>query len=572
MESLIELANKDLNECSDYYEMMNYFRHNSSPVSQALSNACSYELNNNSNNLNETLCCSILTKTISQDDIDLLDSIVNEIENEQLKARVYHFLFLNREKRCLDDAINTMSSYCNSVEKLLKNEDIYTALDNLFMIIYLGDTIRLHDKSYDLAKNKLIELLERFKSNNPIQAIQVLNIANRLSIKNNDYIFEISNFIADSLIGMSEEWQAILALEIAKSNISSNSRTELDKINRKIADCFISIARSCDGIAAAHYLLRAINTLAQIKGTREERLALYEEMRDCQIESILDLEYVETKPYDCSKILGETNDILNGCQDLFDMLFRIAFCICDIVEINELKESELELGKGFIDVFFSHRIYIDQQGINMVVGDVPSIIDFKDISKEDKQALWSKMVERMKIHHQISVFVIQEALRILNINYNVKYSDIVNICKNNPFIPLNHEEFFSKGIFAGIRGDFLTACHLLVPQVENSLRHLLELRAEEPTTLHNTEQERDGLKSLLENPQLIKIFGIDGIIHLRTVLIDKRYPGLRHSVAHGFIDYNHFYGTGAIYTWWLIFRIIMVSYKSYWEKTYMKTN
>lgn len=132
---------------------------------------------------------------------------------------------------------------------------------------------------------------------------------------------------------------------------------------------------------------------------------------------------------------------------------------------------------------------------------------------------------------------------------------------------------FSGWIHSGLRGDFLTACHLLVPQIENSLRHLLEIRAEEPTALHaNNEQERDGLKSLLENPEIIRIFGIDGIIHLRTVLIDKRYPGLRHSVAHGFVNSNYFYGTGAIYTWWLIFRIIMISYKSYWEKTYMKTN
>ena len=218
-------------------------------------------------------------------------------------------------------------------------------------------------------------------------------------------------------------------------------------------------------------------------------------------------------------------------------------------------------------------MYIDHQGMNMTIEKEPSILDFEDIPEEDKQSLWSKIVMRMKIHHQISANVIQESLRILNTTYSVKYENILNLCTNNPFIPSNHEEFFAKGIFSGLRGDFLTACHLLVPQIENSLRHLLEIRAEEPTTLHaNNEQERDGLKSLLENPEIIRIFGINGIIHLRTVLIDKRYPGLRHSVAHGFINSNYFYGTGAIYTWWLIFRIIMVSYKSYWEKTYMKTN
>ena len=569
MERLIELANKDLNGCSDYCKMMNYFRHNSS-LSQALSNACSYELNNNPNNLNESLLGSMLSKNITLNDIELFDLIVDDIQNEYIKARIYHLLFLNRAKKCRSDVINSMSSYYKSVE-ILENNDIYTTLNVLSMIIYLGNTVGFYEEVYKNARSKLIELLEELKQKNPSLAIQALMLVDRFDIQSKEYIVNTSKFLSGILINQNNEGQAILALEIAKNNISQNSRSELDEVNRKISDCFISIAHSHEGLAAAHYLLKAINTLAEIKNTRKERLALYEEMRDYQIESMLELKYCETEPYDISALLKESSDILNKSQDLFDMLFRIACCICDIAEINELKKSEIQQGKSFIDLFYSQQIYIDHQGMNMTTGEIPSILDFEDIPEEDKQSLWSKIIMRMKIHHQISVEVIQESLRTLNATYNVKYKDILNLCTNNPFIPSNHEEFFAKGIFSGLRGDFLTACHLLVPQIENSLRHLLELRAEEPTTLHaNKEQERDGLKALLENPEIIKIFGIDGVIHLRTLLIDKRYPGLRHSVAHGFVPSDYFYGTGAIYTWWLIFRIIMVPYKDFWEKNYIK--
>ena len=564
MERLIELANKDLNGCSDYCKMMNYFRHNSS-LSQALSNACSYELNNNPNNLNESLLGSMLSKNITLNDIELFDLIVDDIQNEYIKARIYHLLFLNRAKKCRSDVINSMSSYYKSVE-ILENNDIYTTLNVLSMIIYLGNTVGFYEEVYKNARSKLIELLEELKQKNPSLAIQALMLVDRFDIQSKEYIVNTSKFLSGILINQNNEGQAILALEIAKNNISQNSRSELDEVNRKISDCFIH-----EGLAAAHYLLKAINTLAEIKNTRKERLALYEEMRDYQIESMLELKYCETEPYDISALLKESSDILNKSQDLFDMLFRIACCICDIAEINELKKSEIQQGKSFIDLFYSQQIYIDHQGMNMTTGEIPSILDFEDIPEEDKQSLWSKIIMRMKIHHQISVEVIQESLRTLNATYNVKYKDILNLCTNNPFIPSNHEEFFAKGIFSGLRGDFLTACHLLVPQIENSLRHLLELRAEEPTTLHaNKEQERDGLKALLENPEIIKIFGIDGVIHLRTLLIDKRYPGLRHSVAHGFVPFDYFYGTGAIYTWWLIFRIIMVPYKDFWEKNYIK--
>lgn len=569
MERLIELANKDLNGCSDYCKMMNYFRHNSS-LSQALSNACSYELNNNPNNLNESLLGSMLSKNITLNDIELFDLIVDDIQNEYIKARIYHLLFLNRAKRCRSDVINSMSSYYKSVE-ILENNDIYTTLNVLSMIIYLGNTVGFYEEVYKNARSKLIELLEELKQKNPSLAIQALMLVDRFDIQSKEYIVNTSKFLSGILINQNNEGQAILALGIAKNNISQNSRSELDEVNRKISDCFISIAHSHEGLAAAHYLLKAINTLAEIKNTRKERLALYEEMRDYQIESMLELKYCETEPYDISTLLKESSDILNKSQDLFDMLFRIACCICGIAEINELKKSEIQQEKNFIDLFYPQQMYIDHQGMNMTIEKIPSILDFEDIPEEDKQSLWSKIVMRMKIHHQISANVIQESLRILNTTYSVKYENILNLCTNNPFIPSNHEEFFAKGIFSGLRGDFLTACHLLVPQIENSLRHLLEIRAEEPTTLHsNNEQERDGLKSLLENPEIIRIFGIDEIIHLRTVLIDKRYPGLRHFVAHGFINSNYFYGTAAIYTWWLIFRIIMASYKDFWEKNYLK--
>ena len=333
MERLIELANKDLNGCFDYYEMMNYFRHNSSPLSQALSNACSYELNNNPNNLNESLLGSMLSKNITLNEIELFDLIVDDIQNEYIKARIYHLLFLNRAKKCRSDVINSMSSYYKSVE-ILENSDIYTTLNILSMIIYLGNTVRFYEEIYNNANLKLIELLEELKQKNPSLAIQALMIVDKFNIQPKEYIVNTSKFLSEILINQNNEGQAILALEIAKNNISQNLRSQLDEVNRKISDCFISIARSHEGLAAAHYLLKAINTLSEIKDTRKERLALYKEIRDYQIESMLDLKYCETDPYDISALLKESGDILNKSQDLFDILFRIACCICNIAEIN----------------------------------------------------------------------------------------------------------------------------------------------------------------------------------------------------------------------------------------------
>lgn len=569
MNNLIEKINRSLENYTDYYEMTSYFRRENNKLFNILMTVCSYQLNNQMDGLNNTLLKNIYSKEINNEDIEYLSNLVGKLENNFLKARVYHFLFLKRKKRDRNDIVNAMLYYRLALKNLTNNHDFYEFVHHSFMVLYLGNLVHHHGDDYDYVKNSLIDIFHKVRNEDIHKGIHILHIINHLGIDNKENIISLSQDIADLAILNDEYGQAILALEIAKSNLHPNEVEKISNVNRKIADCYINIARSNNGLTAAHFLLKAIETLRSIKNSREERLRLYEEMRDYQRESLLDLKYCETSPFDIYPLQEDVRNSLRGSQDFFDMLFRLSCCIIDIIKIDTIKEKEISLPPSFIDLFYQQRIYIDHEGIPMSISDIPPTIDFGNISDNDKNTLWSKMVERIKVHHFISCAAIEEALRILNSTYSIEYQYILDLCRNTPFVPQGHEEFFAKGIIAGLNSDFLTATHLLVPQIENSLRHLLKLGAEEPTTLHaNNEQERDGLKSLLDNSEIIRIFGIDGVIHLRTILLDNRYPSLRHSIAHGFIGSSHFYGTGSTYLWWLILRIIMIPYRDYWEKRY----
>lgn len=566
---LINTINEELGECTEHYELMNYFRKKpQNDIYRILFNVCSYELGHSPNNIANTLTKSFFSNDFSCEDIIWLDENVKYINNKYLKAKVFHVLFLFKKRKDKNDLIQSMKYYSKSIDNLSTKDSIYIIKKILFIIIYLGNITKNFTEEYNLAKTKSAEFLENLVKESPIAAINFLDLVIKLSIKNDLYIIEYANKIADQLILEKQYEQAILALELSKHILHPSRNAEkLSKTNRKIADSYISRARMENGFSSAHFFLRAIETLSEIKNTREERLSLYEEMRDCQLESILDLKLVETPPFDVSPLLEGVNNILSDSKNSFDMLFRISCCILDIPSIKSFKDKEIKQGESITDILFGGREYIDHEGMNISVGEIPSILDFDDIPEEKRQLLWAKIVEQIKIHHQVSCITIQEAIRLLNISYTTQYNDILNLCRNNLFIPEGHEEFFAKGLYAGLSGDFLTASHLLTPQIENSLRYLLKLRAEEPTTLHpNNEQERDGLKSLLENPEIINILGIDGVLHLRTILIDKRYPALRHSIAHGFTDATYFYGNGAIYLWWLVLRIVMISFREYWER------
>ena len=54
-----------------------------------------------------------------------------------------------------------------------------------------------------------------------------------------------------------------------------------------------------------------------------------------------------------------------------------------------------------------------------------------------------------------------------------KVSDFIRLLLNNPLVPLGREWIIARGLYAGVSGDFLTAVHFLIPQLEASLRYLL---------------------------------------------------------------------------------------------------
>jgi hypothetical protein len=64
---------------------------------------------------------------------------------------------------------------------------------------------------------------------------------------------------------------------------------------------------------------------------------------------------------------------------------------------------------------------------------------------------------------------------------------------NNPFIPLGREYIFARGLYSGLMADFLVSTHLLIPQLEHSIRRLLYQAGAIASTLEDRgiEQERD---------------------------------------------------------------------------------
>ena len=174
-----------------------------------------------------------------------------------------------------------------------------------------------------------------------------------------------------------------------------------------------------------------------------------------------------------------------------------------------------------------------------------------------------EMMQQIKLHRGLMVSGrIKPALHVINTEHFVHLQDLEFIVQDNPFVPAGREPIFIRGLFAGLSGDFLIAVHLLVPQVENSIRHLLYHYAGEQRTskLRDdlTQPERD-LNELLYRDDVKRIMGEDLLFDLQSLLMEPGFgANLRNQFAHGLMDTDQFYQDQAIYAWWVIWRMCCV--------------
>jgi hypothetical protein len=97
--------------------------------------------------------------------------------------------------------------------------------------------------------------------------------------------------------------------------------------------------------------------------------------------------------------------------------------------------------------------------------------------KERDEAIFAHVVAHMSTQRLCSVHgAIFPAFKQLVSEHVIALQEMEALAAYSPFVPPGRERIFSQGLYAGFSQDFLTALHLLVPQIENSLRHLMQNR------------------------------------------------------------------------------------------------
>ena len=150
-------------------------------------------------------------------------------------------------------------------------------------------------------------------------------------------------------------------------------------------------------------------------------------------------------------------------------------------------------------------------------------------------------VKQMSQNMAIESIFLRQALESLVKKYPTFESLCVDYLFRSHIFEEGRKSIIGWGVKEYLNGNHMTAVHLLIPQIENALRILLEKVG--GSVLKPARGGGFNLKvldDLLRDPLLVQIFGEDIVFYFRALLVDPRGWNLRNCVCHGLCNTSEF--------------------------------
>jgi hypothetical protein len=126
-------------------------------------------------------------------------------------------------------------------------------------------------------------------------------------------------------------------------------------------------------------------------------------------------------------------------------------------------------------------------------------------------------------------------------------------------VPEGHLSLFVRGFSLGFDQDISTALHILIPQLEESLRYLLHQNGTIASSLDEVGIEESWtLGKILGEPALKSILGEPLVYDFRYLLLGQPGSNMRNLLAHGLLTEAGLSTPNAVYLWWLIWRTTVI--------------
>ena len=256
-------------------------------------------------------------------------------------------------------------------------------------------------------------------------------------------------------------------------------------------------------MAAASWLMDAIEALRGVPGTKARRQELEAMLREAQ-----------------AAISDEMSSISTEI-DLTDLADHARRTVSNLTLARALLEFARLDGSPEPDKLRDDPIaYAQEHPLSSIIPVSIHDHDGKVIAKtsglaaggdQDETAMRHLIMQLEGFRRQICASgTIEAARRLIMYEHPLHMRHFLPLAHMSPLVPAGRDEIYALGFARFFGGDYISAVHVLVPQLENSLRYVLRQAAIDPSSIQSDmTQENWTMSTMLEKyrAELEKIFG-----------------------------------------------------------------
>ena len=496
---------------------------------------------------------SAIPDDFSDKELDAFSGIVGDVEEADLQARLADVLWI--QKRVYTEGVRAISAYMTSAALMQIADDPLGMIKRMERAIHLALILRIPSVKDILSQfSDTINAWTAKPEPNviPIHLMKILQSSRLGDATTYSAIAEaeaercedVGNWI---LAGEYWEIKARWAVLNKDDTGRNQAKVRAAETSVKLAEQMSYSAES--SLAAAEHLTAAMQALRQVPGMQQRveqlhPLLLQYQKRGTAVMKMVSLEM------DISPFVDKARNAVAG-KSLLDALQTLAI-LCSPHDVALLRKQAEEQAVNSIQAFFP-AVRINSEGRR--TGQAPALRS-DDLEKREAALRGEMLTNGGRAQDLIASGYIAPAIYQITLEHNVRLDDLAPIVSNNPLVPWGREMIYAKGLYAGLSGNFIEAAHLLVPQLENSIRHVLYQVGAIPSGLDakGIQNEYD-LNRTLYMPELKQLLGETSVFDLQGLLVERLGTNFRNNMAHGLYGYDAFSSGRSIYAWGMILRL-----------------
>lgn len=518
---------------------------------------------------------SVIPDDLTDSDIGFLSEVIDLIDDAWLKARLADLCWLRRKPKVLTHALTAIDAYrviplntetwtrggrecwaraislarmlkAGAGDRLQQMEDAIlaafdaTVREDGFLGLWLADLLRTNG----MARERRIDVAKRLESlAREFDGEGDLHRAREYSSAASDW-YRVSadeSKAAEMTIAVAEGW---VKEAIARTSSSAPSHMVAASFYENAIQTYRTVPRA----ERATYRI-------------DERIAeLRTHLNDSGERALGEMGVISTPGVDISELVENARKAVSGKSPVdalkaFANLHRGA-------RADELRNSARDRMRQFpLQSLFAATV-MSRDG--RVIAKRPAMSLGGEATDSDDIAIRAEMVRDFGI--LVSIVVqgdIWPALETMLLEHRLREADFVGLARQSPIVPKGREGLFGKALFQGYERDFVSALHLLIPQIEHMVRTHIKQAGAKTTNLDKDGIENEnGLSTLMDLPEAEAVFGNDLAFELKTLFCDAFGPNLRNEFAHGLLDEAACHSPFAIYAWWLSLRLV---FNTWWN-------